>query len=389
MKSELIKIKNSVEQFKNTKFNCLDQENNRVYVENTETNAIYGIAYVEHENGLEFDTTDAEIVSNPVVKENPFLEQAREFKTSIKELFYFEDTKENFDEKVKKASEVISKIDMNTSYTEDVVEDECNEKFLSEFEMKFEYAINAYNEDYEEFKNSIELFDKKNNLISGKINSKERNKAYVESFIGEMKSYYANIDAFASYLEHFEKFATNDKSKEFVRKSAMNIKKRGDVPKICLMLKTEYNEEIDIAAATRELSQYLESEAPSFVFNSAPSPIDAPKFLQIMTGKFTQGDLMTLSNELNMAMGRMYSELTPEKLQLLNQLQQRCDYMVQTQKISDHVMSDIISTFNKAFGKDQSAEVALPPVVNSVPAIAQDVAVPFGIEIEVPGENND
>jgi len=388
MKSELIKIKNSVEQFKNTKFNCLDQDSKRVYLENTENGASYSIAYEEQKDGFVFDTTSAEVVTQPKGQINPFLEQAKEFKTSIKELFYFEDTKENFQNKVEKASNVIKKIDMSASYCEETIKEE-DEAILSEFEEKFEKSINSYNESREEFLNSIELFNSKNELNIGKINSKELNKVYVESFIQQMSDLYYSMDAFASYLEHFEQYASSDESREFVRKSALNIKKRGDVPKICLMLKTEYNEEIDIASATREISHYLENEAPNFAFNYSPSPADAPKFLKIMSDKFTQSDLMTLSNELNMAMNRMYTDLTPEKLQLLNQLQQRCDYMVQTQKISDHVMSDIISTFNKAFGNDQSSEVAMPPVPTPIPAVAKELAIPFGIEIEIPGENND
>ncbi len=391
MKSELIKIKNSVEQFKNTKFNCLDQDSKRVYLENTETGALYSVAYEEQDKGFVFDTTSAEVITEPKEKANvnPFLEQAKEFKASIKELFYFEDTKENFQSKIEKASNVIKKIDMNASYCEEASKEEKEPIVLSEFEEKFEKSINSYNESREEFLNSIELFNSKNELNIGKINSKELNKVYVESFIQQMTDLYYSMDAFASYLEHFEQYTSSDESREFVRKSALNIKKRGDVPKICLMLKTEYNEEIDIAAATRELSQYLENEAPNFAFNYSPSPADAPKFLKIMSDKFTPADLMTLSNELNMAMNRMYTDLTPEKLQLLNQLQQRCDYMVQTQKISDHVMSDIISTFNKAFGNDQSSEVAMPPAQIPVPAIANELAIPFGIDIEIPGEKND
>ncbi len=392
MRSELIKIKEAVEQFKNTKFNCVDTENKIVYVENTQDNSIYGISYIEKNDDFVFDSSKAEVIKKNKNSQALFLEQANLFKNALQDLFVFDDTNETFHNNLLYVEEIIKNIDLNAEYVVEEVEEKNIDIELSDFVKKFEKPILEYHQSMFDFLESIELFDKDNNLISGIINSKSLNKSYVESFLQNMKDVYNDMDLFGEYMEHIEQYASKPESKDFIRKTALNIKKKGDIPKMCLLLKTEYNEDIDIASATREITNYLENDAPNFAFNYSPAPVDAPKFLNIMTGAFTPNDLMLLANELNAAVSRMYTELTPEKLDLLKKLQQRCDYMVQTQKISDHVMNDIITTFNKAFGKDQSADISIPPImqqISNAPVVASQIAEPFAIEIELPGVENE
>jgi hypothetical protein len=85
-----------------------------------------------------------------------------------------------------------------------------------------------------------------------------------------------------------------------------------------------------------------------------------PKFLKPNLGTFNHGDLIDLAGEVNSAYGVLYPNLNPEKLGILQDVKSKIEYMVNTQQISDHMIQEAISEFNKAFSGNKEYVDDLP-----------------------------
>jgi len=358
MYERIEQLANEISRYADAEFYSLTAEGT-VAIKNTKTGAIFEVPYTESDKGIVFHGTDGKMVQEP--KKSPkdeFNENGQKLQSAIQSFF----TEGEYDNKItdlksivktlptvdpkifNEETEVETKVEEYSGILEDKVKeylaikkefDESFQLFGDDGQLKEnDISITAYNQMLEEVKEEQELFEKA--LLNYSVFSLAINEAFGPDTADVILK---NID-----LE-------ND-----IKKSA---------PKALVLAKNQIDEAINVIESTEYIIDVWNdifaedtinpANVNPVIFNYAQRDRERPRYLKFKMGVFTHEDVMILLEELDHAMSHI-GDINDEELEFIANQKAMLEYMVRTRKISDRVIKQIITEFNKRFGKEADDE---------------------------------
>lgn len=367
---KLEQIKSAVEAFPRTKFVSI-LENNKICIQNTDTDQIFEVEYEEGKDcGLKFNTKGKKALTakkKKMVKGqekiNEFKENCELLRTSIKNIF----AEENFQESVealKNTIRVLPTVDIKAinEQVEDIVDSKKEKEYLPFIAEKFGEKLEAYFKEEAEFKNSLNLFDENNDLIEGEI----LERATIADFLKQTDEVYQKFQEDAKHFEEVKKqtaeiLGSDELATKFFEGVDFSKNLRVGVTKTLVMMK-QTNEAIDVKDASSKLIAILENNmlpiggAPMpAIYNLAKDNKYTPKFLRFKMGIFSLDDVRTMINEVNEAWSRL-GDYNEEDLMFMSDIKMKLEYMFNSQQLNDHLLAEIVESFNARFMKDSEKE---------------------------------
>lgn len=366
---QLEQIKSAVEAFPKTKFVSL-LEDGKICIQNTETEQMFEVEYEEGECGMVFKTKGKKALTEKKKKAKKGQKKLEEFKencdvlqSSLKNIF----AEENLDNAVDALKETIRSLPavdaaaINEEVTA-IVENNDSDKYVTSLVKNFGKKMQEYYKEESEFKKAINLFDENDDLIEGEILErgeildmlKQTDEAY-EKFSGDA-AIFDKVKKEALMILGNEKLAS-----KFFESIDFSKNIKVGVTKTLVTLK-QMNEDIDIKDASSKLVSLFENNmlpiggAPMpAIYNLAKDNKYTPKFLRFKMGVFTLDDVRTMINEVNEVWTHL-GDYNEEDMMFMSDIKMKLEYMFNSQQINDHLLAEIVESFNTRFAKDMQKD---------------------------------
>lgn len=359
------KVKNLVESFPNVSLVSL-LENQDIIIKNNINNGMYKVTYGFNEDNESYfiDTNDFEIIQEgEKIKtlRDEFISNCQKLEVGLSKVF-----SENIEEGIEKLKETIKTLPNITDtvlFEENTYEDEdegTEEEYIEWIKDRFSKQLTQYFKEEKDFQNMLTIFDKNQNIKIGVFES-------IEDIKKQLKQRSQDLNEFKQFVEKYKEAKTSimeaigdDKSSEvFFTNLDFNLNPSVALTKSLIKVK-QFNEDFKVIEKTREILPLLENiMAP---INGAPSPVAfnmasdnkfRPRFLKFKMGIYTPEDVKTMINEVDYYLS-CFGDLDDESLSTLSNIKWQLEYMYHSGQINDHLIQEIIETFNKKYAKDQS-----------------------------------
>lgn len=366
---QLEQIKSAVEAFPKTKFVSVLEEG-KICIQNTETEQMFEIGYEESECGMVFKTKGGKALTEKKKKAKKGQKKIEEFKencnvlqNSIKNIF----AEENLDDAVDALKATIRDLPtvdaaaINEEVTA-IIENDDSDKYVASLVKNFGKKMQEYYKEEAEFKKAINLFDENDDLIEGEILErgeildmlKQTDEAY-EKFSGDA-AIFDKIQKEALMILGDERLAS-----KFFESIDFSKNIKVGVTKTLVSLK-QMNEDFDLKEASSKLVELFENNmlpiggAPMpAIYNLAKDNKYTPKFLRFKMGVFSLDDVRTMINEVNEAWTRV-GDYNEDDMMFMSDIKMKLEYMYNSQQINDHLIAEIVESFNARFAKDMQKD---------------------------------
>ena len=363
-------IKNKIEKLPNVKFYSFNEDT--IIIEHEKNKALYQIPFIMEAD----DSMTLKLGKGLLVKEGePSLNEKiniykEELRTSIKQIFTNYDeglttVKEKFKEIPNIDEEMKSTPVQKTLSLKEKIDILCEHNLepVKNINRAFGKQLIEFDKDKREFVELMNPFNEDGTLKSHDLNYDKYKNMYVESFV-EYNKFNDKLKKIADFNKKVNEVIKDEKlSKEFIKKINFDEDIKISIPKALIKTKAVFTEDefgLNIPEVSKKvIGIYNESfgvgdEAP-FVYNrNIGAPDGAPQFLKFSSGKFTQQDVGTLLHELEQSY-YILPDLTHEDLMVIADWRNQCEYMFQTNMISDKKIEEIIKNFNDKFSVDSDA----------------------------------
>jgi len=362
---QLEKIKSAVEAFPKTKFVSI-LEDGKVCIQNTETEQMFEIEYEESDCGMVFKTKGKKALTEKKKKAKKGQQKIEEFKencdvlqTNIKNIF----AEENLDDAIDALKDTIRNlptVDV-TAINEEVtaiIDNRDSDKYVVSLVKNFGKKMQAYYQEEAEFKKAINLFDENDDLIEGEI----LERGEILEMLKQTDEAYEKFSADAAIFDKVQKEALmilgDEKlAAKFFESIDFSKNIKVGVTKTLVSLK-QMNEDFDLKDASSKLVSLFENNmlpiggAPMpAIYNLAKDNKYTPKFLRFKMGVFSLDDVRTMINEVNEAWSRV-GDYNEEDMMFMSDIKMKLEYMYNSQQINDHLIAEIVESFNTRFAKD-------------------------------------
>lgn len=356
-------IKDAVESYGDAKVDVVLAE--ELILKNTKTEAMYKVKYSFNEEGeITIDTRGAEMIAEKVIQPS----KVEEFKDNCNTLF--ESIKSVFDDgsvdKLKIAIQELPNVN-ETDIMEEVAVQEDKKASVEWIESVFGEKIKQYQEEENEFKNTLKLFNENNDLIEGEYRDISKIKNELEQISEEYEAYKEFALKFGGMKKQIaESFGDEEIANKFFEGLDVGNHKVSITTNL-VKLNKQYGDIVNVVEKSKEISGIFESMlnasgdgavegAPSpVVFNLAQDSKFRPKFFRFKMGMFTNEDVKTMMNEINFLM-QCWGDINEEDLAILSNYKMMLDYMYNSGQINDHLIMEMIGSFNTKYAKDRSEE---------------------------------
>lgn len=366
---QLEQIKSAVEAFPKTKFVSL-LEDGKICIQNTETEQMFEVEYEEGECGMVFKTKGKKALTEKKKKAKKGQKKLEEFKencdvlqSSLKNIFA-EENLDNAVDALKETIRFLPAVDtaaINEEVTA-IVENHDSDKYVASLVKNFGKKMQEYYKEESEFKKAINLFDENDDLIEGEI----LNRSEILEMLKQTDEAYEKFTADAAIFDKVKKEALEILGDEKIAAKffesidfSKNIKV--GVTKTLVTLK-QMNEDVDIKDASSRLVSLFENNmlpiggAPMpAIYNLAKDNKYTPKFLRFKMGVFTLDDVRTMINEVNEVWTRL-GDYNEEDLMFMSDIKMKLEYMFNSQQINDHLLAEIVESFNSRFANDMQKD---------------------------------
>jgi len=365
-------IKSKIEKLPNVKFYSFNEDT--LIIEHSKNKALYQIPFIMESD----DTITLQLGKGQLVKEGePSFEKKvqtykEELRSDIKSMFV------NYDEGLKATKEKFKTLPnieegmkaqpKKTLSLKDKIDILCEHNLepIKNINRAFKNQLLELDKEKKEFVELMNPFNEDNSLKTHNLNYDRYKNMYVESFV-EHNKFSEKMKKVADFNKKVNEIVKDDKlTKEFIKRINFDEDIKISVPKALINTKAVLTEDefgLNIPEVSKKvIGIYNEScgvgdEAP-FVYNrNIGAPDGAPQFLKFSSGKFTQQDVGTLLHELEQSY-YILPDLTHEDLMVIADWRNQCEYMFQTNMISDKKIEEIIKSFNDKFSVDNDARFA-------------------------------
>lgn len=366
---QLEKIKNAVEAFPKTRFVSMFEEG-KICIQNTDTEQMFEIEYEESECGMVFKTKGKKALTEKKRKGKKGQKKIEEFKENcnllangIKGIF----AEENFDDSIDTLKNIIRTLPVvdASAINEEVgviTKESAPEKYVASLVKNFGKKMQAYYKEENEFKKAINFFDDDNELIEGEI----LERAEIAEMLKQTDEAYEKFLADSAVFKKVQKDAIQILgSEKLVEKFfegidfSKNIKV--GVTKTLVSLK-QTDDTIDLKDASTKLVSLLENNmlpvggAPMpAIYNLAKDNKYTPRFLRFKMGVFSLDDVRTMINEVNEVWSRL-GDYDEEDMMFMSDTKMKLEYMYNSQQLNDHLIAEIVESFNQRFAKDSQSD---------------------------------
>lgn len=368
---QLEQIKSAVEAFPKTKFISF-LEGNKICIQNTDTEQMFEIEYEENkECGMKFHTTKKKVLTGKKKKAamkgaekiEEFKENCERLRVGIQGIFM----EENIDDAVEALKETIRAlpivdIEAINEQVEDITNQQETNFYLPFIEENFGEKLQKYFQEEQEFKKTLNLFDDNNDLIEGEIIER----GITAEFLKQTDEAYQKFQSDAKIFEKVRTETTEilgdeDLSARFFEHLDFSKNIKVGITKTLVTLK-QMNEDLDIKTMSSKLVALFENNmlpiggAPApVIYNLASDNKYTPKFLRFKMGIFSLNDVRTMINEVNEAWSRL-GDYNEEDMMFMSDIKMKLEYMYNSQQLNDHLLVEIVESFNARFGKDAQAD---------------------------------
>lgn len=366
---QLEQIKSAVEAFPKTKFVSL-LEDGKICIQNTDTEQMFEIEYEESDCGMVFKTKGKKALTEKKKKAKKGQQKIEEFKencdvlqTNIKNIF----AEENLDDAIDALKDTIRALPtvdvaaINEEVTA-IVESNDSEKYVSSLVKNFGEKMKKYYQEEAEFKKSINLFDENDDLIEGEI----LERAETLEMLKQTDEAYEKFSADAAIFDKVQKetlmiLGDEQLASKFFESIDFSKNIKVAVTKTLVSLK-QMNEDINLKEASSKLVSLFENNmlpiggAPMpAIYNLAKDNKYTPKFLRFKMGVFSLDDVRTMINEVNEAWTRV-GDYNEDDMMFMSDIKMKLEYMYNSQQINDHLIAEIVESFNTRFAKDMQKD---------------------------------
>lgn len=362
-------IKNKIEKLPNVKFYSFNE--NSIIIENKTNQALYQIPFImESDDSITLKLGEGELVKDGIPSPEEQINVYREdLRLSIKKMFvdYNEGlklTKEKFKTYPNISETENQEVTPEMSY-QDKLDILCEHTLspIKNINTAFRKQLLELNNEKKEFVELMNPFNEDNTLKTHDLNYDKFKSMYVESFV-EFEKFNKKLKTVADFNKKVnEVINEEDISKTLIKKIDFNEDVKISIPKALIKTKAVFNEDqfnVNIPEVSKKIigiynETFGSDEEAPFIYNrSVGEPDSTPKFLKFSSGKFSQQDVGTLLHELEQSY-YILPDLTHEDLMQIADWRNQCEYMFQTNMISDKKIEEIISSFNSRFAVDNEA----------------------------------
>jgi hypothetical protein len=353
-------IRQAVEMFPKTKF-VAALDDSKILIEHADSKSQYVVSVTISEDAYIFDSEKAECIAEPKSAEKEFQQNCKSLSESIRNIFKSDKLEESV-KQLRQTIQTLPYVEADKLFKQTSEEKKAASEFNPELEKLFGAKLNKYNEERQNFETIFSIFEQDGTIRKGQFIDLTTLKTALLYQSKAYNNFLEGAKQFSSIKQSLQEVLTKP---ELVDKffEGFEVKKdvKTSVTAKLVKISHEMNEDLNIKELVPKVSAILENQYVGIAGKPAPvvynlatdNKFKVPQFFKFQMGVYSPNDVKAMINEMDFYIS-CYGELNEESMKDLYESKMILEYMYHSNQINDHIIDEMIRTFNKKYAKDNS-----------------------------------